>query len=780
MSITRSTVMSWSPDSIGEYARQVRTAAEALFDSGKWLYGEFDRLAETWSGDAHAAAEDRVAHEWGRTRKIATMLEDLAEDIKSTDYTLGSACIALQELIGEIESQPITVSESWYVQPLTDNIDPSVVSAFQTRVNHLVGDLTHYDNTLAEQLTRFANEFNLFSRLRIGVDVGDATALGQALAVGVAEGTLTPELAELIGQQLAQLALTTAQLDALAAGDPVAVPADQLNYLRNLVEASGKDGILALSAYFDSLGTADGEASKAALANAVLTVSHENIGADITADGTVRSPGGFDRLPADLREMLTSERGDGLRLASGFDGLGDNLRDHVTDPSSGTPTRSEVREFAAFADLLNASEPTNAPGEQLGTHLLERAADFHALDENADAGVPRSKAFPDSSLYTPIADTFTDIATRNTDSSAAILTGTYSDGTDLANYDRDTTVATLLAFGNEPAQGLINWIPGDATSANPTVAQRAGEAAYGLAQTLSSNDSGIGGNNHNALLNLPGHNNQSIGQINPEMTQTIGETLTPYIPAIGQLEDHLTETFGFGSLTHGDAIRVFSVIDSDPEAAANFNGQVFAQIENLQYKQAAQALANPEEPQLRYAHTIGQLQTYVDHGYIVEGADRGADAQELHDAKTQAYQIASGIAATGAGAIPGIGFPAAATVIAVTGVLEQSVVGSVPGIETYEVPREDPLGSRQYYNTLLALEDLGALTPHPVLDRYMTEDGKLLPYEEALMADNPTQNPISGGSGIATDAGNYLLNHNFPIDRITQYVDKGRVEARKG
>ncbi|MBN4928322.1 hypothetical protein IEU95_15915 [Hoyosella rhizosphaerae] len=46
------------------------------------------------------------------------------------------------------------------------------------------------------------------------------------------------------------------------------------------------------------------------------------------------------------------------------------------------------------------------------------------------------------------------------------------------------------------------------------------------------------------------------------------------------------------------------------------------------------------------------------------------------------------------------------------------------------------------------------------------------------MADNPNQNPISGGSRIATDAGNYLRNHNFPITDIADAVNAGRVEAK--
>ncbi|GGC74089.1 hypothetical protein IEU95_15920 [Hoyosella rhizosphaerae] len=54
------------------------------------------------------------------------------------------------------------------------------------------------------------------------------------------------------------------------------------------------------------------------------------------------------------------------------------------------------------------------------------------------------------------------------------------------------------------------------------------------------------------------------------------------------------------------------------------------------------------------------------------------------------------------------------------------------------------------------IEEHGIL--HEILERYLDDDGQLLSYEEALMADNPTRNPISGWSGIVTDFENYLLS----------------------
>ncbi|WP_149361082.1 TPR repeat region-containing protein [Lolliginicoccus suaedae] len=718
--ITRTAVMQWRTDSITKHAEAIDNTGGALFSSGKATNEEFAQLTETWAGDASTAAGERAGSEWQQTRTIATMIEDVAEDIKRAHFTLGSTCAALQDLVREIGAQSATVTDSWEVQALAD-VDEGVVIAWQTRINHLVGDLTAQDNALAARLDAFTDEFGRAIPHNSGHEPGAGARLGDALAEAITTnipydsiyGRIPTELAQSIGEHLEDVGLTPRQLEALAAGEPVAASPDQLMFMNKFVEHAGMNGLLALSRHYADEGTEESAAHQTALANAVLAVSNENIGTGI-AGREVRGPGGFEQIPDDLHELI-----------------------HWNRDADRYPGTSEMTALRDFADLLEASDATYPPGEELGAHLVDRAADFHALGYEAEHHVlePRTTPYPMRGEYDGIAQTFTEIGTRNEDSSAAILTGTYSDGHELPGYDRDTAVGWLLLEGGEPAEKLIDWIQDDATSPNLDTAQRAGEAAFGLASAISSDDSGINGNNHNAFLNLPDRDGQSLGQHDPSMTRAIANALTPYIADIGLIERGLLTTRGFSDMVEEDSMRLFSVIDSNSEVAEDWNSSVYTAIEEIEDRYVASMLYE-DQSLISLGGVVGRLQEYVVEGYLTEVDDRNADRQEAVDAQRAAIERTGTVTGSVLSFLPHAG-PAMG---GATGLLAEGYSShSVPNVEPMDIEtgaRSKHVDARHYYNLLVSLDARGALEADERIDKYRGDDGAFLPYDDALFVDN--------------------------------------------
>ncbi|WP_278314239.1 TPR repeat region-containing protein [Lolliginicoccus levis] len=760
--ITRTAVMQWRTDSITRHAESIDAAGGALFSSGKTMNAEFAQLTEAWVGDASVAAGERAGSEWQQTRTIATMIEDVADDIKRAHFTLGSTCAALQDLVREIDAQPATVTDSWQVQARAD-VDEGVVTAWQTRINHLVGDLTAQDHALAARLDAFIDEFGRAIPQNSGHEPGDGARLGDALAAAITTnipydsiyGRIPIELAQSIGEHLEEVGLTPRQLEALAAGEPVAASPDQLMFMKNFVEHAGMNGILALSRHYADEGTEQSAAHQTALANTLLAVSNENIGTGI-AGGEVRGPGGFEQLPDDLQELI-----------------------HWNRDADRYPSGSEMTALRDFAGLLETSDATYRPGEELGAHLVDRAADFHALGYEAEHHVrePRTNPYPMRGEYDGIANTFTEIGTRNEDSSAAILTGIYSDGRELPRYERDTAVGWLLLEGGEPAEKLIDWIQDDATSPNLDTAQRTGEAAFGLASAISSDDSGINGNNHDAFLNLPDRDGQPLGQHDPSMTRAIANALTSYIANIGLIEPGLLTTRGFSDMVEEDSMRLFSIIDSNPEVAKDWNGSVYTAIKEIEDRYVA-SLLYEDKPLNALGHPVGLLQEYVVEGYLREVDDRNADRQEASDAQRAAIERTGTITGSVLSFLPYAG-PAmgGATALLAEGYSSHSV----PNIEPMDADtgaRSKHVDARHYYNLIVSLDARGALDANEYIDQYRGADGAFLPYDEAISVDNPRTSESARAVAFEDDVYHGLEQQGFEIDKFILMIRKSQEDLK--
>lgn len=225
----------------------------------------------------------------------------------------------------------------------------------------------------------------------------------------------------------------------------------------------------------------------------------------------------------------------------------------------------------------------------------------------------------------------------------------------------------------QAAGSLFSWT-GDA--AQGPEAQIAGETARAYSTYV--------GSHQQDLLHLPG--NHTLGQVNPNLVQAMGHGLDPYINNIAGTSNRLP---GFGypidgwpNVQSGSlplAKGVFSVIDSDPTAAQDFNGHAYAQAV-LHDSQFAQ---NPSHD--GYSNQLYDAATL--RGLVDVGTHNAYQANELngyhqqlseYESKKLAYENGVQVASALGGSIPGAG-PAAGPSIGILGhSLENDILGPAP------------------------------------------------------------------------------------------------------
>ncbi len=294
-----------------------------------------------------------------------------------------------------------------------------------------------------------------------------------------------------------------------------------IEYLDAFYNGLEQDELTELFATFKGW-EADGDPNAAdwadAVGNGLLTLSNPDYG------------GNWERVPQDIRDTIHYGYEPGSR-----------------EPGSGV----RLDRLDALGAVLGEANPEYRPGTEMGIELNRVAGYMAGVPTYAD---PHLVPTPDPSYYDETARTFLDIGTRNPDVSHHLLTGTDVDGAP-SDFDRDEVLVPLLTreWEDEGATlaGLTDWIAADAIPSDPSDpadiarAQRAGQAAFGLAEVLSSPESAWdGGNNFDRFLHMPepdGHlSDRTLGEVNPLAVQSFskrshrtlptwsGQTKTPH------------------------------------------------------------------------------------------------------------------------------------------------------------------------------------------------------------------------------------------------------------
>ncbi|PBC36341.1 hypothetical protein CJ179_45745 [Rhodococcus sp. ACS1] len=754
----RSQLHVWNPQDLRSAGEEIGRTAEDTRSRAEDVYRVVADLGlhDDWRGPSQAAAEQRANTERTEFRRLADDLEDLSTALVGGADRLGHARDYVAAVIDKAATDGCTVSDDWQIvsRPKTMSDAEAAEHADLTEYwrSQLDGALTELDNADRDMAAAIRDALGAVAAsapASAGLSGHEGTELGEQVARGGSD--IPQDVRDRVAREIAAAGLTPAQVKTLADGGKVTdIPQGTMDFLQQFYTAAGKDGFLALSEQYSENGRTE---AASALSNGLAVVSNYNVG---SAAGDV---GGQSHIPESLRGLF-----EGPVTSTG------NLTKGAHDAPQQSMVVNNGHDLARFTKAFGLADPAVQQGSELSENLLSRAGEIASATN--DKSLLIGDSFDHNVLGRDGVDTLLQdmIGVGGRDHVAVhnILSG---EGMP-TSYNRDDVVMPLLQRdwaegGEQNVAGMFDWIAGDARPSDPSDpgemfrSQQAGESAFGLAQILAAKDA--------ELLDIPGMKGQAIGEVNPEITQALGTSLAPYIGNMVGVPESFTGTNAFsGESGHAhlrleEVPRIFSVIDSNADAAGYFNAQALGVSAQLEQAWAVDGQTH-QNPHYQYGGWAGNLQGVVDKGFDLEFADRLGDETSQNaagfESKGVAYDTIRTVISKGVEFVPVAGPLISSGIDLADPTFKSAVMGSIPDstLQANTDFADNALLANQYYQIALGLQAAngGALEPYEGLDLFRDgENGPLLSYDE-IGAENPYQRiPLlqSGLVGYMTDSG---------------------------
>lgn len=762
-------VRSWNTALLSDAAARTAAADSRFLDELASASRGIDDLGHDWSGIAYDAARDRVDAERAAGQSLSNEVRDLAKILDAGAQRLYWARDAALARVEAALADGCTVLDDWTVVGGA-GAPAELLVAHRDAVVEAAAALAREDTEVARLIEDAAQRIRARGdRIGSGGDPSDsivdgAGRLGRedgaALATAAAAGDV--ETLDRIAGQLPVQGLTAAELDTLAAGGQVGtLPQTVRDYYAELYRAAGKDGVLALG---DHLRTqeagGDPNAGRAlnSLANGLMVVSNENIGSGYNPDGSLHSPGSYDQLPSDLREVISTRThgadANAIRYPGESGALADQYRFH--------------EDTRRLGELLKESEPGYAPGTEFARELTRQAA-------NLAEGTALSGANP--VLVEQSMRDYLEVSGRNHEATTQLLTGEGSDRVPLdSDYRPANSVTPLLQFDwsdDRGAPNLFGWIGDNAIpGAEVSVEQsdQAGRAATGLISLITDGTSG----RFESMVNLPGHDGRPLGEVNPALTQQIAQAVTPYLGDIAVAPELQTHGFdreaALGEVGDVRSIRLATLMNTDPTASALFNGAI---IERTNDYAGRFGELHGESTVIRHqlGEASGRLLGYMDQGLRAEAYDRGLDDAAAAEQTAGRTKLAIDVATK---TVVGLGGPATIPLD-----IASSVVQAGMGSEKLTLPEEaseinaDNLATQRAYRMLEAVvakdpSILDGPDGTSTIPEDLRDERGLRPLTEIMDDDK------RGSATVRTAAEEFLHRRGLDIQRFDLPLNSAR------
>ncbi|MCM6775102.1 hypothetical protein NDR87_24695 [Nocardia sp. CDC159] len=794
----------------GKTGDRARDAAQQTVTAGGLFTGDLTTAIATLAGDRDAiwAAKNRAV------QAITIAIQAKYDVAENGDVEPSEAAKAAADTSSE-DPKDRNAALAALNKYGKDTLQPPIKSALADLGTAIETATTHIQNA-------FANSGGVTSIAVEAPGKLDPTRQltaeqGRADGETIADGKLSDEEKQRILDHLQQTGLTPEQLTALQAGEAVTVPASTMDYLTNLYDKAGRDGLLTLSSSLKADGSPQSTDLRTALANGMLTLSNENV-VSRDAQGKINNRGGFDKLDSEIREIVGTRPGIAGAPDANTRDLPDDYRSDLFGPK--IDARSGIKDYTAdmdrFADFLSGSDKQYQPGDRFGVELGRQAAHQAWILDHGGYGKYEGTKLPDTEALQHTensAQSLLGVASRNHDANYALLTGQGSEelfgkgtpGQSWHPYDRDSAVGTLLTHewkDDGAALGrMVEWTATDALSADQGRAEHAGQAANAIAELMSTTKAGNGVNMYESLLNMPGQSGHSFAEVNPRAAQSIATALSPYVGDMVGAPASITGTHGFRPDSTGpvEATRVFSILDGDPEASRRINISALAWADQMDRNFAANAALSGAE-QVDMGHYSGRIRGLVDAGMNAHVADLNLNetdrAKALTDQRAAVYGVAQNlIGMSGVAGTPGgIGGPIAQAVseyykAPITSV-DPSYGGHTPSTtltdpatgKQYDILQSSTLGNRRY-NMLAALIQTGqvdpGLLPNDIQNAMLTstdEGYKIKPYalatnntDAAGLLDRYVPNLLNS-YGVSNEGQQNYLNNGDQAAKVYQRI----------
>ncbi|MFD3707504.1 hypothetical protein ACFWUP_30580 [Nocardia sp. NPDC058658] len=718
---TLSQVKLWNPAKLSEWAGVLEANVVTYEARLSSMTSHF--TGAEWAGKAKDAAGDRFAEESTQGRFLSTEIRDIVTALRAADTRLSDECRLLLGHVTNAEQDTespirLQVNDRWVVSANGAVADDAAKAKVVERIDHHQGLINAaYRATMnaaseaSTAISTAAQEVRVRGdQLGSGIDATDDDFSGAGLLGGedgkrVREagdkyGKIDPAVLDEVASRLPVGVLTDAQLADIAAGREVStLPASVQDYYREFYKAAGSDGVLALSERLKEQELAGNTAAagrRDSLANGLMVLSNEKIGTGVNKDGTLQSAGSYQNLPQEIRDVISTR-------VSAPDGDGNALTyPKVSDWNEAV----FLSDSAKLSDLLGEANPGYTPGTEFSREMIRQAATLGQLDPDNPA------------LETTMRD-YVDVGSRNHTAMTQLLTGETEPGEVPLDkdYDPNKVMMPLLQYDwtdnkpGESAPDMFSWIgteaiPVAATDSNPGVtveeSQLAGRAARGLTELMTGGEDG----NFEALMNIADKDNQSLGQVNPGLTQQITTSMLPYLDSIAVAPDSPTPAFGLGGEGERDlkAIRLSTLFNTDPESSGIWNAAIVDKT-NEYAAQYGNLSDEPSNSRGQLADAASRLLSYQDQGILGEAYDRGLDDTEAKEELADKQKLGLGIGTTILKDTVGIASPGAGIGIDIVSKMIDAGIkpedGEYP--ESYYKAGSDTQNAQFYYSMLQGL-----------------------------------------------------------------------------
>ncbi|MBF6333358.1 WXG100 family type VII secretion target [Nocardia transvalensis] len=772
----------------------------------------FQDLGGSWAGQSHDAAYDRVGQDHRQSLKVKEGVSDLVAILRQAGSRLVSERANLLGKVADTEDpakavagETLKVGDNWQVTiTYPAKVEEGKKAEILERAEGQQGlintawyslrDAAHQADKLIREAAQDIRDAG--SNFGDGVDAPlkhpgtthtDLTAKdGADDGKLVADGKATPEDLERIADRLAQSTnLSPDQLAAMANGQDVTVTQPAMAYLQSFYNGAGRDGLLTLSDQLHTSGSPESLALQRKLGDGLVMLSNDHA-VTRNSSGAIQDRGGWSKLHPEIRELVGTRPG---TLIAGSDA---NTRELPDDYRGKDGKANYNRDMARFADLVNSADKGYSPGQKFGIELSRQAAHQAFLSDYIGAG-GRAEIIDRPSDET--IQHLLDAGTRSKEADQALITGHGSEelfgkntpGQDYHPYDPNKFLTGLMKHkwedDGETLGNMYRWIEDDSHSPDQAVSTRAGDTASGLSSYLTKN--------YDTLMNLHGPRSESLGQINPHAVQALSSALSPYVADMtGALPPNLTHHGFTPPDPANDNVRlgaqhIFALMDTDKEAATQFNAKALVAAQELQSAWVDSALNDPHNPVNRNATAAGMIQGLVDRGLDLEAKDRTQDAvrgntQGFAD-KGAAYDSIKGVLTTGIKYVPVVGDVVGPTLGPMIDVSNPWARNAIVGL--YSTP--DPLPTQidkhtnfepaqlayQVAHTLETRD--GSLEHDPRYSYLFDPQGHLKDYQTLTTVDRVTEKQIND------DLSNVINSYRdgsfaVPMLQLKDYVREGR------
>lgn len=452
-------------------------------------------------------------------------------------------------------------------------------------------------------------------------DIDDSGEQGHQDGDSLSDGKLSPEEERRLTEATT---LTPEEKTALDRGD-LTIPPDRMAYLNGLSDSLDGKSPAEIKATLDKLPPADAEAVSNALhlvgSDAVKTTVDPSIKPG--EDGYVPPTGSKDNLPKSIQDIFDAP----LRNNPTGDWITNPDGSKTFMPPDYNKPYKFLDEYRDIAAISNYGDPELQRSSALNEGML---AESRELLEDSEG-----HTFPD----------------WGTDWNHQNLDPTLQDLLSASSHD---PIAVHDAFagvdGKSPNNDFIrdvyqhDWADNGAAAGElfPDTTDHSERAG----QTMHAFDA-YAGQHYQDLLNMNG-GRESLGEVNPNLVQSLAEANKPYIDDMAGA--NLDGTKGFDKLDSGANANnmrgLFAVIDSDPTAEKNFNTAATATWRDI-IADYSQDLAETGVPDGELLEAAGRLGGAQDMGQYIHQLDMGKSeleaSQEAWAKKGQWYDFAHGV-----------------------------------------------------------------------------------------------------------------------------------------